>query len=179
MRHLATCARRSPWPRRMSPSVRPDGRPSRGVCKIGSGTGRTAHFRAVGAQRAALIPDVRPPVAPTTIGWPIWPAIDRARPCECHVKITHFTAAAVGVCWHRPRTERLRLTPFHPRCRTCDSPTHHWDFSSNQRELALGADAGCLLSIIMEPPKLNNNPVPLGASQIQTHKPSRRRVAVV
>ena len=128
----------------MSPSVRPDGRPSRGVCKIGSGTGRTAHFRAVGAQRAALTPDVRP-VAPTTIGGPIWPAIDRARPCECHGAITHVTAAAVGVCWHRPRTERLRLAPCHRWCRTCDSPTHYWDFSSNQRELALGADAGCLV----------------------------------
>ena len=128
----------------MSPSVRPEGRPSRGVCKIGSDTDRTAHFRAVGAQRAALIPDVRP-VAPTKIGWPIWPVIDRARPCECHGKNTHVTAAAVGVCWHRPRTERLRLTPCHRRCQTCGSPTHYWGFSSNQRELALGADAGCLV----------------------------------
>ena len=42
-------------------------------------------------------------------------------------------------------TERLRLAPCHRRCRTCDSPTHYWDFSSNQRELALGADAGCLV----------------------------------
>ena len=41
--------------------------------------------------------DVRP-VAPTTIGWPIWPAIDRARPCECRGAITNVTAAAVGVC---------------------------------------------------------------------------------
>ena len=82
---------------RMSPSVRPVGRPSRGVCKIGSDTGRTAHFRAVGAQRAALTPDIRP-VAPTTIGWPIWPAIDRARPFECHGAITHVTATTVGAC---------------------------------------------------------------------------------
>ena len=81
----------------MSPSVRPDGRSSRGVCKTGSGTGRTVHFRAVDAQRAALTPDVRP-VAPTSIGWPSWPAIDRARPCECHGTIAHVTAAAVGVC---------------------------------------------------------------------------------
>ena len=29
------------------------------MCKIGSNTGRTAHFRAVGAQRGALTPDVR------------------------------------------------------------------------------------------------------------------------
>ena len=112
--------------------------------KIGSDNGRTAHFHAVGAQRAALTPDVRP-VAPTTIGWPIWPAFDRARSCECHGKITHVTAAAVGVCWHCPRTERLRLAPCHRWCRMCDSPTHYWDFSSNQRELALGADAGCLV----------------------------------
>ena len=111
------------------------------MCKISSCTGRTAHFRAVGAQRAALTPNVRP-VAPTTIGWPIWPAIDCARPCECHGTITHITAAAVGVCSHRPQTERLRLAPCHRWCRTCDSPTHYWDFSSNQRELALGADAG-------------------------------------
>ena len=34
-----------------------------------------------------------------------------------------------------------------------------------------------MLSTIMEPPK--NNPVPLGASQIPTHNPSRRCVAVV
>ena len=128
----------------MSPSVRPDGRPSRGVWKISSSTGRTAHFRAVGAQRAALTPDVRP-VAPTTIGWLIWPAIDRARPFECHGAITHVTAGAAGVCWHHPRTERLRLTPCHRWCRTCDSPTDYWDFSSNQRQLALGADAGCLV----------------------------------
>ena len=103
------------------------------------------HFRALGAQRGALTPDVRP-VAPTSIGWPIWPAIDRARPCECHGTITHVTAAAVGVCWHHPRPERLRLAPCHRWCRTCDSPTtHYWDFSSNRRELALGADAGSLV----------------------------------
>ena len=29
----------------MSPSVRPDGRPSKGVCKIGSDTGQTVHFQ--------------------------------------------------------------------------------------------------------------------------------------
>ena len=33
------------------------------------------------------------PVAPTSIGWPSWPAIDRARPCECHGTITHVTRA--------------------------------------------------------------------------------------
>ena len=49
---LAGCLPRS--------SVRPDGRPSRGACKTGSDTGRTAHFRAVCAQRGALKPDARP-----------------------------------------------------------------------------------------------------------------------
>ena len=71
----------------MPPSVRPDGRPSRGVCKIGSDTGQTVHFRAVCAQRGALKPDVRP-WRRHMIGWPIWPAIDLARPCECHATTT-------------------------------------------------------------------------------------------
>ena len=39
----------------------------------------------------------------------------------------------------------LRLAPGHRCCRTCNSPTHYWDFSSNRRELALGADGGCLV----------------------------------
>ena len=117
--HLATCALRPSWPCRMAPSVRPDGRPSRGVCKKGSDTGRTAHFRAVGAQRGALTPDVRP-VALASIRWPIWPVLDRARPCECHPTIAHVTAAAVGVYWHHPRTEHLRLALCHQWCRTCD-----------------------------------------------------------
>ena len=108
-------------------------------------------FRALGAQRAALTPDVRA-VAPTTIGWPIWPAIDRARPFECHRTITHVTAAAVGVCWHHPWPERLRLAPCHRWCRTCDSPTHYWDFSSNQRELATPKESWhfCNDSVIIE-----------------------------
>ena len=83
-----------------------------------------AHSRAVGAQRGALTPDVRP-VALASIGWPIWPVLDRARPCECHATIAHVTAAVVGVYWHRPRTEHLRLALCHQWCRTCDSPTHY------------------------------------------------------
>ena len=80
-------------------------------------------------QRAAPTPDVRP-VAPISIGWPSWPTTtDRARPCECHGTITHVTAAAVvGVCWHHPRPEHLRLALCHKWCRTCDSPAHYWDF---------------------------------------------------
>ena len=84
--------------------MRPDGRPSRAVRKSSSDTGRTAHFRAVAAQRGALTPDVRP-VAPASVGCPIWPAIDHARPCECHATTTHVTAAVEGVCWHHPRPE--------------------------------------------------------------------------
>ena len=88
----------------------------RGVCKIGSDTGRTVHFRAVGAQRGALKPDVRP-WRRHMIGWPIWPAIDLARPCECHATTTHS------------RPERLRLALLCHLCRrTCDSPTSYWDF---------------------------------------------------
>ena len=133
----------------MSPSVRPDGRPSRGVRKNSSGTGRTAHFRAVGAQRAALTPDVRP-VAPTTIGGPIWPAIDRARPCECHGAITHVTGprswVSVGTVLHGQNSYSWHPATGGRWCRTCDSPTHYWDFSSNRRELALvGADEECLV----------------------------------
>ena len=159
----------------MAPSVRPDGRPSRSVCKNGSDTGRTAHIRAVGAQRGAVTPDVRP-VAPTSIGWPIWPVFARARPCEGHATIAHVTATAVGVCWHHPRTEHLRLTPCHQWCRTCDSSTHYWDFFNR-----IGA------SWPSEPTRdayyyhgtTQIDPVPLGASQIPKHKPSRRRVASV
>ena len=128
----------------MAPSVRPDGRPSRGVCKTGSDTGRTAHFRAVCAQRGALKPDVRP-WRRHMIGWPIWPAIDLARPCECHATTTHVTAAVEGVCWHHPRPERLRLALCHLCRRTCASQTIYWDMSSSRRELALGADVGCLV----------------------------------
>ena len=81
----------------MPPSVRPDGRPSRGVREIGSDNCRTARFRAVGSQRGALTQDVRS-VVPTSIGWPIRPVLDRARPCECHATIARVTAVAVGVC---------------------------------------------------------------------------------
>ena len=91
--HLATCAQRSSWPRRTAPSVRPNGRSSKALWENRSDTGRTAHFRAVDAQRGALIPDVQP-VAPTPIESPIWPVLDRARPCECHATIAHVTAAA-------------------------------------------------------------------------------------
>ena len=80
-----------------------------------------------------------------SIGWPTWPVIERAQPCECHGTITYVTAAAVGVCWHHPRSERLRLAPCHRCYLSCDSPTHYWDFSSNRRELALRADGGCLV----------------------------------
>ena len=128
----------------MSPSLRPDGRSSKGVCKTGSDTGRTAHFRAVCAQRGALRPDVRP-WRRHMIGWPIWPAIDLARPCECHATTTHVTAAVEGVCWHHPRPERLRLALCHLCRRTCASQTIYWDMSSSRRELALGADVGCLV----------------------------------
>ena len=159
----------------MAPSVRPDGRPSRGVCKTGSDTGRTAHFRAVAAQRGALTPDVRP-VAPASVGCPIWPAIDHARPCECHATTTHITAAVEGVCWHHPRPERLRLALCHLCRRMCASQTIDWDMSSSRRELGARSRRG-MLSTIMEP--LKTDPVPLGASQIPTHKPSRRCVASV
>ena len=43
----------------MSPSMRPDGRPSSGVQNRFRHWSNRAHFRAVGAQRAALTPDVR------------------------------------------------------------------------------------------------------------------------
>ena len=51
----------------------------------------------------------------------------------------------MGVCWHHPRPERLRLTPFHWCCRTCDSPNYYWIISSSRRKLALETDAGCLV----------------------------------
>ena len=106
----------------MSPSVRPDGRSSKALWKNRSDTGRTAHFREVGAQRGVLTPGVRP-VAPTSSGWPIWPVLDRARPCECHATTAQVTAAAVGVCWHHPRTEHLRLAlcpqPRRPSAASC------------------------------------------------------------
>ena len=132
------------------------------------------HFRAVDAKKAALTPDVRP-VAPTSIGWPSYPAIDRARPCECHGAIIHVTAAAVGVCWHHPRPEHLRLEPFHWCCRTCDSLTHYWDISSNRRESALGADAGCLVLSWNH----STSALCLLERHKYRHKPSRRCVAVI
>ena len=80
-----------------------------------------------------------------SIGWPIRPVLDRARPCECYATTAHVTAATVGVCWHHPRTEHLRLELCHQWCRTCDSPKHYWSFWSIRRELALGADVGCVV----------------------------------
>ena len=84
-------------------------------------------------------------VALASIGWPIWPPIDLAQPCKCHATTTHVTAAVGGVCWHHPRPERLRLELCYLCCRTCASQTIYWDMSSSKRELALGADGGCLV----------------------------------
>ena len=115
------------------------------MCEAGSGTGRTAHFRAVCVQRGALKqPEVRP-WRRHMIGWPIWPAIDLARPCECHATTTHVPAAVEGVCWHHPRPERPRLALCHLCRRMCASQTIYWDVSPSRRELALGADGGCLV----------------------------------
>ena len=115
------------------------------MCKTGSGAGRNAaHFRAVDAQRGALTPDVRS-VAPASVGCPIWPAIDHARPCECLARTTHITAAVEGACWHHPRPERLRLALCRLCRRMCASQTICWDMSSSRRELALGADVGSLV----------------------------------
>ena len=104
----------------MAPSVRPDGRPSRGVCKTGSGTGRTAHFRAVSAQRGALTLDVRP-VAPASVGCPILPAIDHARPGECHATATHI----------RPPRSRVPVGTIH------DQNASGWHFSTSVVECVL------------------------------------------
>ena len=79
------------------------------------------------------------------IGWPIWPAIDLIRPCECHATTTHVTDAVEGACWHHPRPERLRLALCHVCRRMCASQTICWDVPSSRRELALGADGGCLV----------------------------------
>ena len=137
---------------------------------------RTVHFRAVAAQRGALTPDVRP-VAPASVGCPIWPAIDHARPCECHATTTHITAAVEGVCWHHPQPERLRLALCNLCRRMCASQTIYWDMPSSRRELAHGADGGCL--VLLYHGTTQNRPVPLGASQTQTHKPSRGCVGCV
>jgi len=89
----------------------------------------------------------------------------------------YVTAAAVGVCWKHPRTEHLRMSLYHQWCRTCDSPTHYWDpFLIDSAPVGPRSRTG-MLSTIIEPLKIA--PVPLGASQIPTHKPSRRCVAVV
>ena len=54
--------------------------------------------------------------------------------------------SSVGTVFHgQQNASGWHLAPCHRWCRRCDSPTHYWDFSSNQRELALGADAGCLV----------------------------------
>ena len=158
----------------MAPSACPDGRPSRGVWETGSDTGRAAHFRAVCAQRGALTPDVQP-WRRHMIGWPIWPAIDLARPCECHGTIIHVTAAIEGVCWHHPQPERLRLALCHLGCRTCASHPICWDMSSSRRELSLEADGGCLVLHGAAQWSL----APIGATRVPTHKPSRRCVASV
>jgi hypothetical protein len=165
------------------PSVHPDGRSSKALCKNRFGTGRTAHFRAMGPQRGALTPDVRP-MASTSIGWQIWPVLgcDRTQPCECYATTAQVTAAAVGVCWHHPRTEHVRLELCHQWFRTWLRFTKSLlgflvDSARVGTPRSRRGITGMLSAIIMEPLKID--PVPLGASQIPTHKPSRRCVAVV
>ena len=112
-----------------------DGRPSRAVCNIGSGNGRTAHFREVGAQRAALTPDVRP-VAPTTIGWQSSlpstaldhvSATERSRMLPPRPWVSVDTAHGQNASstndhdrtWGRKDPERWGAIPIHPPVQTC------------------------------------------------------------
>ena len=80
--------------------------------------------------------------------WNSW----RLHPCLAPYPQAHRASQlrslrrAPGRLDHRPvQINRFWLAPCQRWCRTCDSPTHYWDFSSNRRELALGADAGCLV----------------------------------
>ena len=53
-------------------------------------------WRIFRGNRHGVVYTNRQPVAPTSTEWPIWPAIDHARPREYHGTITHDIAAAVG-----------------------------------------------------------------------------------
>jgi hypothetical protein len=120
-------------------------------------------------------------VAPTSIGWQIWPVLgcDRTQPCECYATTAHVTAAAVGVCWHHPQTEHVRLELCHQWFRTWLRFTKSLlgFLVDDSARVGTRSRRGVLSAIVMEPLKIGT--VPLGASQIPTHKPPRRCVAVV
>ena len=93
----------------------------------------------------------RPAMAPARgrrhmIGWPIWPVIDLARPCECHATTTHVTAAIEGVCWHHSRPERL--SGWHFATSVVERAIRQLIIGISDRTGAswpLGTDAGCLV----------------------------------
>ena len=157
----------------MSPSVRPDERSSKALWENCSDTGRTAHFRAVGAQRGAPTPDVRP-VSGADINRMANLACPRPRPtvCECRATIAHVTAAAVDVWLVAPSTDRtppagtLPLSPVVSNVRFANSLL---GFMIESARVSPRSRRG-MLSTIIEPLKID--PVPLGASQIPTHKPA-------
>jgi hypothetical protein len=110
-------------------------------------------------------------------GQSILPALDRARPCGCYATTAHVTAAAVPGCLLAPSTDRT------PPARTLPPVVSNMRFTNTLLGFLIDSardgprSRRGVLSTIMEPLKID--PVPLGASQIPTHKPPRRCVAVV
>ena len=79
--------------------------------------------------------------------------------------------------YDRPADLRSQIEAGRPAWQPYPPPvTPLWGFLIESARVGPRSRRG-MLSIIIEP--LKNNPVPLGASQIQTHKPPRRYVAVV
>ena len=104
---------------------------------------------------------------------------DRTQPFECYATTAHVTASAVGVCWHHPQTEHVRLELCHQWFRTWLRFTKSLlgFLVDDSARVGTRSRRGVLSAIVMEPLKIGT--VPLGASQIPTHKPPRRCVAVV
>ena len=141
--HLATCAPRSPWPRRMAPSVRPGGRPSGGdrcvqkwfrhwpnrVLSCSGCSKRSTHTRrSAFGQWRRLQPDGQSGLssrlsstAPGHVSATQRMTQRRSdRPCN-RCGRGCLLAPSTG-------TEHLRLALCHQWCRTRDLPTHFLDF---------------------------------------------------
>jgi len=136
------------------PSVHPDGRSSKALCKNSSDTGRTAHFRAMGPQRGALTPERRSAsgadlnrmanlACPRVRPHPTMRVLRNDRPCN---------RCGRG-CLLAPSADRTRPAGTLPSAVSNVAAIHQViigsDFwSTIRRELALGVDVGCLVLLL-------------------------------
>ena len=116
-------------------------------------------------------------MAPTSSRWPIWPAIDHARPCKCHGTMVHVTAAAVQLWVSVDTTHCQSTTGWHlatgvvERAQLNDCHELLLTFLVEPARFGRRSRRGTF-ETIMERPK--TDPVPLGASHIPSHIRPRR-----